>query len=198
MKSQNMYIIWSHPRADSLTAKIVEEIQGEATRNDINVTTLDLYRRGFNPVLEQDDEPDWQNPQKQYTPEVHQLFGELQDKDTLVFVFPLWWYSFPAMIKGYLDRVWNHGLAYGKGSSLAGKKIRWVALIGGSEDKFIEYGWCKNITDFLNGAASYLGIEDNGITFLYNTIGVEEDIGDNQSHYESLFEKSRRIVDTLL
>ena len=38
------------------------------------------------------------------------------------------------MLKGYLDRVWNYGLGYGPGGKLGGKKIRWVALVGGSQE----------------------------------------------------------------
>lgn len=121
MKSEKMYIVWAHPRADSLTAHIVEAMQSQAARHAIDVTTLDLYRRGFNPVLDVEDEPDWENPNKQYSPDVHQLYSELEGHDTLVVVFPLWWYSYPAMIKGYMDRVWNHGLAYG-GKGFPAKK----------------------------------------------------------------------------
>ncbi|MGT9364251.1 NAD(P)H-dependent oxidoreductase, partial [Escherichia coli] len=36
----------------------------------------------------------------------NELYSELLEHDTLVVVFPLWWYSFPAMLKGYIDRVW--------------------------------------------------------------------------------------------
>ncbi|ANC39908.1 NAD(P)H oxidoreductase [Hafnia alvei] len=194
MKSEKMYIVWAHPRADSLTAHIVEAMQSQAAHHAIDVTTLDLYRRGFNPVLDVEDEPDWENPNKQYSPDVHQLYSELEGHDTLVVVFPLWWYSYPAMIKGYMDRVWNHGLAYG-GKGFPAKKIRWVALVGGSQSGFVKYGWEKNITDFLTSCGSYLGVEDTKITFLYNTIGVEEDIADRESHYQSLFAIAREVID---
>lgn len=193
-----MYIIWSHPRRDSLTAQVVQEIQGEAVRQGFNVSTLDLYRSGFDPVLREDDEPDWNNPQKTYSPEVHRLFGELEDKDTLVLVFPVWWYGFPAMLKGYLERVWNYGLAYGEGSALKHKKIRWLALVGGSQAGFIKFGWEKNMTDYIKGGMRYLDVEDANIDFLYNTIGVEEGIDDRKGHYQQLFTQARGIVDSLL
>ncbi|MGC6744074.1 NAD(P)H oxidoreductase [Escherichia coli] len=99
----------------------------------IQVTELDLYRRNFNPVMTPEDEPDWKNMDKRYSPEVHQLYSELLEHDTLVVVFPLWWYSFPAMLKGYIDRVWNNGLAYGDGHKLPFNKVRWVALVGGDK-----------------------------------------------------------------
>lgn len=194
MKSENMYIVWAHPRSDSLTAQVVQEIQGEAAERGIHVSSLDLYHSGFNPALDVDDEPDWNNPEKQYSPEVHRLFGEIEDKDTVVVVFPVWWYSFPAMLKGYLDRVWNYGLGYGPGGKLGGKKIRWVALVGGSQEGFVKYGWEKNMTDFINGSMGYLGVQDAKIDFLYNTLGVEEGIGDSDAHYQQLFAQARGIV----
>lgn len=198
MKKNNMYIIWSHPRRDSLTAQVVQEIQGEAVGQGFNVSTLDLYRSGFDPVLREEDEPDWNNPQKAYSPEVHRLFGELEDKDTLVLVFPVWWYGFPAMLKGYLERVWNYGLAYGEGSALKHKKIRWLALVGGSQAGFIKFGWEKNMTDYIKGGMGYLGVEDVKIDFLYNTIGVEEGIDDREGHYQQLFAQARGIVGSVV
>lgn len=197
MKTENMYVIWAHPRSHSLTAQVVEHMQSEAQQHGINVTSLDLYRSGFNPVLGVEDEPDWDNPQKVYSAEVHRLFSELDDKDTVVVVFPVWWYSFPAMLKGYLDRVWNYGLGYGPGSTLAGKKLHWLALVGGSEAGYVRYGWEKNMTDFISGAMSYLGVADSKIDFLYNTIGIEEGIDNRDAHYQHLFAKARAIVSAL-
>ncbi|VDY65100.1 Glutathione-regulated potassium-efflux system ancillary protein kefF [Shimwellia blattae] len=157
-------------------------------------TTLDLYRRGFNPVLETADEPDWKNPDKHYSEQVQQLFGELQDKDTLVVVFPVWWYSFPAMIKGWIDRVLNYGLAYGGGRKIPVSRIRWVALVGGSGDKFAANGWEENLSHYLNTMVRYIGVEDSAVTFLYNTIGVEEGIDNRQQHYDALFSQARGMV----
>lgn len=138
-----------HPRHDSLTAHIADAIHQRAMERKIQVTELDLYRRNFNPVMTPEDEPDWKNMDKRYSPEVHQLYSELLEHDTLVVVFPLWWYSFPAMLKGYIDRVWNNGLAYGDGHKLPFNKVRWVALVGGDKESFVQMGWEKNISDYL-------------------------------------------------
>ncbi|MBB1199914.1 NAD(P)H oxidoreductase [Enterobacteriaceae bacterium 89] len=197
MKTENIYLVWAHPRENSLTAQIAKTIRSESAEQGIGVTELDLYRRGFNPVLQQMDEPDWQNPQKRYSPEVHEYFAQMDGHDTAMIVFPVWWYSFPAMLKGYLDRVWNYGLAYGEGSTLPFKKVRMVALVGGSEDKFIQYGWQKNMSDYLKSSMGYLGIEDVSTTFLYNTIGVEADINDSADHYQQLFAQASEMVKAL-
>jgi putative NADPH-quinone reductase len=93
--------------------------------------------------------------------------------------------------------VWNHGLAYGEGHRLPARKIHWVGLVGGSEERFARRGWLANMTDFFNGIGGYLGIEKTEVTFLYNTIGVEEDIVDRERHFENLFAEARGVVSGL-
>ena len=39
--------------------------------------------------------------------------------DTLILQFPLWWFSMPAILKGWVDRVFAYGFAYGVGESTA-------------------------------------------------------------------------------
>lgn len=196
MQSERIYLVWAHPRHDSLTAHIADAIHQRAMGRKIQVTELDLYRRNFNPVMTPEDEPDWKNMDKRYSPEVHQLYSELLEHDTLVVVFPLWWYSFPAMLKGYIDRVWNNGLAYGDGHKLPFNKVRWVALVGGDKESFVQMGWEKNISDYLKNMCSYLGIEDADVTFLCNTVVFDgEEL--HASYYQSLLSQVRDMVDAL-
>ena len=54
------------------------------------------------------------------------------------------------------------------------------------------------MTEYLQGAGSYLGIEESHVDFLFNTIGVEEDITDRESHYQGLFKQAREKVDALV
>jgi len=126
---KKVHFIWAHPRTDSLTAHVVETMKAHALSKDLAVTELDLYRSNFNPLMQEADEPKWDNTYN-YTDEVLTLFNTLKDVDTLFVVFPIWWYSFPAILKGYIDRVWTNGLAYGKGNKLPVNRIRWVGLAG--------------------------------------------------------------------
>ncbi|EGO0259878.1 NAD(P)H oxidoreductase [Salmonella enterica subsp. enterica serovar Panama] len=193
MKTENMYIVWAHPRSDSLTAQVVDAIRSRSMRAGINVTTLDLYRNGFNPVLDTEDEPEWGNPGKTHSDEVQYFFGELMSNDTLVVVYPVWWYSFPAILKGYLDRVFNYGLAYGGGHTLPVKKIRWVALVGGTKESYIEHGWNNAMNNILTSMAHYVGVEDSNALLLYNTLNKNDD----DSVYQKLMFNVNVLVDEL-
>ncbi len=64
MQSERIYLVWAHPRHDSLTAHIADAIHQRAMERKIQVTELDLYRRNFNPVMTPEDEPDWKNMDK--------------------------------------------------------------------------------------------------------------------------------------
>lgn len=195
MKTEKLHLVWAHPRTDSFTAQVVREIQEQAAEQGIEISNLDLYRSNFNPVLAERDEPDWNNPKKQYSDDIHRLYADIEANDTIVMVFPVWWFSFPAMMKGYLDRVWTNGLAYGEGSSLKGKKFRYVALVGGTESGFGKYGWEAHMTDYVLRMMNYLEVDDTKIDFLYNTLGMEEEI--SASHYQQLLTQARAIVTAL-
>lgn len=51
MQSERIYLVWAHPRHDSLTAHIADAIHQRAMERKIQVTELDLNRRNFNPVI---------------------------------------------------------------------------------------------------------------------------------------------------
>lgn len=191
------YFIWAHPKKDSLTAQIVESMKKHSMEKGFEVTELDLYRSGFDPALQEADLPDWNSKTPQFSQEVMDLFNALKGVDTTFVVFPIWWNSFPAMLKGYIDRVWNYGLAYGYGNKLPVNRIRWVALGGGTESLYKEYGYDANIKNFaVTGIASYCGVTDSKIEILYNTIGFEE-AGISEGHYEKLFKQANSVIDNL-
>lgn len=188
------YLVWAHPRLDSLTAAMVEEIKQEAACQNMGITELDLYRANFNPVLAADEEPEWSNPDKIFNEEVTQLYRAMENHDNIIVVYPVWWYAFPAMMKGYIDRIWNYGLAYGRGHRLPVDRVRWVAMVGGAEDKFKNMGKDAFMEDQMNGLAKYCNTPDSKVSFLYNTIGFEEDIANAEEHHQKLAAQARAVV----
>lgn len=52
-------------------------------------------------------------PWKVDSAEVQKEFRRINRNEAVVMVFPVWWWSMPAMLKGWIDRVWNYGLTYG-------------------------------------------------------------------------------------
>ena len=119
------------------------------------VEISDLYRMGWNPQLGQDDfthEPVGHfKPQVEqvkalregtFAPDVAAEIKKLSRADLLVFSFPMWWFSLPAILKGWVDRVFAMGTAYGgavgrfETGGFVGKRAILLFTTGSMEDMF--------------------------------------------------------------
>jgi putative NADPH-quinone reductase len=165
------HLVWAHPRVESLTADVVAGVRELLTNRSLTVDELDLYRSGFDPVLQQPDEPDWDDPQKAYSPIVEELADRAQNADVIVVVFPLWWYALPAVLKGYIDRVWNHGRMYGDNSNVKASAVLWITLAGLDRLALDKRGHIDALEHQLDdGIAAYCGIETSRTLVLDDTI----------------------------
>ena len=75
------------------------------------VDDCDLYAENFQPVLTAGERRAYHSP----TPDTASVVREierLRRAEGLVFVFPTWWFGMPAILKGYIDRVWIPGVAF--------------------------------------------------------------------------------------
>ncbi len=69
----------------------------------------------------------------------------LTEHDIIIFQFPLYWYSSPAILKDWQDLVLEHGFAYGdNGNRLAGKHFMLTVTTGGSENSYSSEGYNKH------------------------------------------------------
>ncbi|MGF7029931.1 putative NADPH-quinone reductase [Paenibacillus mucilaginosus] len=174
----------SHPRLNSLTFAAADRFVQGLTDAGHETEVLDLHRSGFDPVLWEADEPDWSGTAKRYSPEVEAEIERMKQHDALAYIFPLWWYSMPAMLKGYIDRVWNNGFAYGS-SKLPHQHVLWLSLAAASSKDLEKRGYDRMITHFLNvGLADYAGIPDSRVEFLYETLDQQP------GHTEKLLEQA--------
>lgn len=169
----------THPRTNSLTFAVADRfVQGlKAAGHETEV--LDLHRSGFDPVLMEADEPDWVAKHQHYSPEVETEMERMKRHDALAYIFPLWWWSMPAMLKGYIDRVWNYGFAYGP-SRLRHQHVLWLALAGAPIERFEKRQYDKMMTHYFNvGLANYVGIPSSQVELLYETV-----VGTTPGHME--------------
>ncbi len=97
-------VVYCHPRPDSFSAAVRDLVLAKLAATGAEVRLNDLYARDFRPVL---TGTEWQGYLEcpQNTACVAQDVGDIRWCDTLIFVYPTWWYGLPAMLKGWLDRV---------------------------------------------------------------------------------------------
>ncbi|MBB6669303.1 NAD(P)H oxidoreductase [Cohnella nanjingensis] len=160
----------SHPRKNSLTFSVADRFAQGLFEAGHETEILDLYRNGFDPVLREADEPHWSSGRKIYSPEVEVEIKRMERHDALAYIFPVWWYNVPAMLKGYIDRVWNNGFAYGA-NKLHHSQVLWLGLAADSKAHMAKRQYEEMMNQQLNIAiASYCGISSSRVEILYDTL----------------------------
>jgi putative NADPH-quinone reductase len=104
-------VVFCHPTGDSFTAAVRDVVVARLAAAGAEVRLADLYARGFQPVLTAAEWQGYLDP-AQTGAAVAGDIADLRWCDTLVFVYPTWWYGLPAMLKGWLDRVLVPGVAF--------------------------------------------------------------------------------------
>lgn len=75
------------------------------------VTTEDLYAVKFEPALTAAERESYYGDSYESS-NVTEQANRLKEAEALILLFPTWWFGFPAMLKGWFDRVWGPGIAF--------------------------------------------------------------------------------------
>jgi NAD(P)H dehydrogenase (quinone) len=126
-------VIVAHPRAESLTMALAHAYVAELAALGHQHTLYDLYCMQFDPVLTSTEMVQTQG--RSGPPAVLQAQQDLEAADVVTVIYPLWWLSMPAILKGYVDRVFARGFAYESRDGvvrglLSGRKCVIVTLSG--------------------------------------------------------------------
>lgn len=137
-------IVVAHPVEDSFTMSVTRTYVGELIRAGHDVRVHDLYRMGFDPVLSARELVDGLDVRIRMV-DVLVAQEDLLEADVVTVIYPLWWMAMPAMMKGYIDRVFSRGFAYeaeqGKVRGLlSGRRAAVVTVSGAPLAALVEDG----------------------------------------------------------
>jgi putative NADPH-quinone reductase len=104
-------VVYCHPVPDSFCAALHRAVLDGLAEAGHEVRDRDLYAEGFDPVLTEAERRAYHDAGAN-TAGVADHLADLRWAEGLVFVYPTWWYGLPAMLKGWLDRVWVPGEAF--------------------------------------------------------------------------------------
>lgn len=99
-------IVLAHPDPQGFGPALAQAARAAAEAAGHEAALLDLNAEGFDPVLAA---AELRGPPG---PDIARQAGALAWAEALLLVFPLWWSGPPAVLKGWLDRVWREGVAY--------------------------------------------------------------------------------------
>jgi len=104
-------IIIAHPWEKSFNYAIASRIQEELESNKIDYELIDLYADNFIPSISRKELEQYKNG-RALDPLVTKYQNILKDTNELIIIFPIWWYSMPAMLKGFFDKVMLKDFSY--------------------------------------------------------------------------------------
>lgn len=172
-------IVHAHPEQDSFSAAQAATAAQALRDAGHAVDEVNLHRENWAPVLDRAQFPQTQGPFKPQAeqmravkeqtldPLVRSHLDRLLAADLLVLSFPMWWFSMPAVMKGWVDRVFVMGGVFGGDfgvfdrAALRGKRAVLLITTGGSSEAFRAGGAFGPMDDFLfhihRGMLEYVG-----------------------------------------
>jgi NAD(P)H dehydrogenase (quinone) len=107
--NMRILLLYANPVGTSFGASLHAEVKSALSRHDLD--DCDLYAERFDPVLSEDERVNY-NDQSVNRRHVSSYADRLLAAEGLVFVFPVWNQGFPAILKGFIDRVFIPGVAF--------------------------------------------------------------------------------------
>lgn len=187
---KHVLIVYAHPEPASLNGALKDAARAHLLARGHRVEVSDLYAMGWKAAVDAADFPQRDASARLRVPkDSHAAFAggaltadvraeqaKLLRADALVLQFPLWWYSMPAILKGWFDRVYSYGFGYGVGEhsdthwgdrygegTLAGKRALVSVTVGGWRPHYAPRGINGPIEDLLfpinHGLLHYPGFD---------------------------------------
>lgn len=201
----NVLIVYAHPEDRSLNGALRDFTVERLRRAGHTVQVSDLYAMRWKAALDTDDFPDRDTSRPlnlgkesghafatgTQTADVAAEQRKLLWADVLILQFPLWWHTMPAILKGWVDRVYAYGFAYGVGEhsdrkwgdrygegTFKGKRAMLIVTAGGWEPHYSARGINGKIDDLLfpinHGILHYPGFDVLPPFVIYRTGKLDE------------------------
>lgn len=159
--SKKILVLLGHPNSDTFSGAIARTYAAAAAEADHDVVQVNLGEIGFDPILHKG-----YKEIQELEPDLVQLQNQFKEADHIVIVYPNWWCTMPALLKGLFDRFWLPGFAFNFDKEtrkqiklLKGKTAR-VIIMSGTHSPFRT--WWK-FGDFTNeiqyGILEFAGIK---------------------------------------
>ncbi|MGI9489978.1 MAG: NAD(P)H-dependent oxidoreductase [Geminicoccaceae bacterium] len=141
-------IVYAHPVDTSFGAALKKEVQSTLDGRGHEIRVLDLYRMGFDPVLSRDERLAYESVGG-HRAILKDHIAAIKWAEGLIFVYPTWWYGLPAILKGWLDRVWLPEVTFSlpKDEGAIRPLMQNIRLLGGVSTYGAGWWWTRYVGD---------------------------------------------------
>jgi NAD(P)H dehydrogenase (quinone) len=186
----------AHPSSASFCHAVLERFATGTKDAGHSHEIADLHKEQFSPVMTARDLQQFEGVSM--PDDVKNEQRRVERSDALCLIFPTWWYQMPAMMKGWLDRVWSAGWAYEwehdpEGSLLKPRPCVMLIPTGVSEVMEAEWQCVKSIEHvYRKGVLGYCGVDPVNIHFMLDAAAFDK--GVHQKHLETAYQAGKNIV----
>jgi NAD(P)H dehydrogenase (quinone) len=190
-------VIMGHPFGDNLAKVVLNEIVLFYEKFGQAVALRDLYEIGFNPVVTKADIEAAKLGTALEDVLTEQKF--VSEADVITFIYPAWWTGMPAIIKGYVDRVFCEGFAYindksGIKQTLSNKKVIIANTNGKPESMYMKGGIYDSAYSFFDkNIFDFLGMEVI-MHYVFSDINAETDYDELKNKFKLFKEEIKKVV----
>ena len=193
----NVLLVLAHPERRSFNGAMFDTAQATLQAAGHTVVTSDLYRMGFDPISSRRNfvsvkDADYLKPQVEemwasevggFAPDLEAEIAKIEAADLMIWQFPLWWFGMPAILKGWVDRVFAMGRTYGNGhiyetGKFKGKRALLSLTTGGPEAAYLEDGFNGDLNAMLRpmqrGMLNFTGFSVLQPQVVYGPVRVDD------------------------
>jgi NAD(P)H dehydrogenase (quinone) len=176
-EKQHVLIILAHPNLGSFNHAISKTVEERLIQKGHVVRVRDLYKMGFDPILSLEEWKRYESQAGETPADVKAEQAEIQWATHLILIYPTWWWSPPAMMKGYLDRVFTPVFAFeadveGIRGKLKDKKVSIIQTTGADETFIQENGMDESVKKLMGiGIFGFCGMQVAHHEFLMGISG---------------------------
>jgi NAD(P)H dehydrogenase (quinone) len=170
----NALIVTAHPVATSLSHSLTQSIARRLREQGTQVEIADLHAEAFSPTMIQPDLNLYHGDAKALPADIQREQQRVERADMLVFVFPVYWWSVPGLLKGWFDRVLTLNWAYKVAAdgrivgNMRDVPVRLIATAGSDAAGFDKHGYTTAIqTQIVEGVFGFCGLKNVTLDILY-------------------------------
>lgn len=166
-------VVVANPNQQSFSAAVVQRVLDGLIASGHTAEVVDLAAEGFDPRMTADDVAYFQGLQGP-SPEVRKEQERIERADALIVVHPFYWWQMPALLKGWIDRVFQANWAYGVGADggvvglLRDRPVQVIVHGEVTAEGADKRGYRSAFLTVVDGIFGFCGIRSHETTFLFD------------------------------
>ncbi|PIF30597.1 NAD(P)H dehydrogenase (quinone) [Flavobacterium sp. 9] len=197
----NILIVYSHPSKKSYTFQVLEHLKSVLVKQSWNIEISDLYAMNFQSDMSE-EEYEREGFAKTNLPISKDILAEhekIEKADCIIFLYPVWWSDCPAKLKGWFDRVYSVGYAYGQNETSKPMKTIPLGLVictAGHPNEFLEeIEMAQSMKTIMLEDRLGQRFKNKEMLILGGTLELEKVMEKHFSQLDKLVEKIKNYID---